>query len=118
MVEVEGDHRGRAYPLRKSKEPARRRRYERQQRRSKSSGLKTRATLMQGKGIGARPAGMSSTLLITFITHSRIACRAFRYKWRGMWIALRRLGTLDRLGMNKGWWAIVAPASSRRFAAQ
>jgi hypothetical protein len=73
---------------------------------------------MQGKGIGARPAGMSSTLLITFITHSRIACRAFRYKWRGMWIALRRLGTLDRLGMNKGWWAIVAPASSRRFAAQ
>jgi hypothetical protein len=65
----------------------------------KASGLKTRATLMQmrsltdrkrarceGAGSGARLARVNSRLSLVFIAHSRIACRAFRYKWWGMWI--------------------------------
>jgi len=66
---------------------------------AKASGLKTRATLMQmrsltdrkrarceGAGSGARLARVNSRLSLVFIAHSRIACRAFRYKWWGMWI--------------------------------
>lgn len=36
-------------------------------------------------GCGARPERANPTLLVVFLTHSRITCRAGRYKGWGLW---------------------------------